>query len=91
LALIDSSKRYQTLSQERAMHGLPLNGLLRLKQIVGDQRANPPIAPLIPVSAATWWAGVKSGRYPAPIRLGPRILAWRAADILELIERGTAP
>ena len=34
----------------------------------------------IPVSKSTWWAGVKSGRFPRPVKLGPRITAWRVED-----------
>ena len=59
---------------------LPDTGYLRLRQIIGDPRAKPPIPPIIPVSKSTWWAGVKSRRYPQPVRtLGTRITAWRAA------------
>lgn len=61
-------------------------GFLRLPQIIGDADADPPIAPVIPVSKSTWWAGVKTGRYPQPTRaLGARITAWRVEDICELI------
>ena len=38
-----------------------------------------------PVSRANWWHGVKTGRYPAPVRLSARCVAWRAADIRLLI------
>ena len=38
-----------------------------------------------PVSRAHWWQGVKTGRYPAPVRLSARCVAWRAADIRLLI------
>ena len=48
---------------------------------------NPPIPAIIPVSKSTWWAGVKAGRFPAPVQLGPRITAWRVEDIRALIER----
>lgn len=41
----------------------------------------------IPVSKSTWWAGVKSGRFPKPVKLGPRITAWRDEDIDRLIEK----
>ncbi|MBV7539470.1 AlpA family transcriptional regulator [Acidovorax sp. sic0104] len=41
-----------------------------------------------PVSRSTWYAGVKTGRYPAPVKLGLRATAWRAADIAALIELG---
>jgi hypothetical protein len=69
------------------MYQLPESGYLRLSQIIGDRRAKPPIPPIIPVSKSTWWAGVKSGRYPQPVRtLGARITAWRVEDIRALIE-----
>jgi prophage regulatory protein len=61
--------------------GLPETGFLRLGQIIGPRRP-------IPVSKSTWWAGVNSGRYPKPVKLGPRITAWRVEDIRALIERG---
>lgn len=67
---------------------LPPTGYLRLAQIIGNSKADPPIPPLIPVSKSTWWAGVKSGRYPQPVRtLGLRITAWRVEDIREFMEQ----
>ncbi len=66
------------------------NGFSRLPQIIGDSKANPPIPPLIPVSRSSWWAGVKSGRYPKPVKLGPRTTAWRNKDLRELIESFSA-
>lgn len=70
------------------MHHLPATGYLRLPHIIGDPRAEPPIPAVIPVSKSTWWAGVKSGRYPQPVRtLGLRITAWRVEDIRALIEQ----
>ena len=53
-------------------HGIP--PLLRL----------PEVLKLIPVSRATWYAGMKDGRYPSPVKLGPRAVAWRSASILAL-------
>lgn len=57
------------------------NGFLRLSSILA------PAGP-IPMSKSTWWAGVKSGRYPKPVKLGPRITVWRVEDIDALIHRG---
>jgi prophage regulatory protein len=63
----------------------PLTGFLRLASVLA------PRGP-IPVSKSTWWAGVKTGRFPAPVKLGPRITAWRAEDIRALIEMlGNSP
>jgi len=64
---------------------LPDTGFVRLPQIIGDRRANPPTPPVIPVCAATWWAGVKSGKYPAGIKLSPRVTVWKVEEIRALI------
>lgn len=69
------------------MHQLPETGFLRLSQIIGNPKANPPIPAIIPVSKSSWWAGVKNGRYPQPVRsLGARITAWDVQSIRALIE-----
>lgn len=39
----------------------------------------------VPVSRSSWFAGVKSGRYPKPVQLGARAVAWRAEDIHALV------
>lgn len=54
-------------------------GVLRLRQVLQ----------VFPVSASTWWAGVRSGRYPKPIKLGARATGWRADDIRALIDGAT--
>lgn len=46
----------------------------------------PEVLKIIPVSKSTWWAGVKTGKYPRPVKLSERCTAWRSADILRLIE-----
>ncbi len=47
--------------------------------------AEPPIPPIIPVKKSCWWAGVKTGRFPKPVKFGPRVTAWRVEDIRTLI------
>lgn len=59
---------------------LPQTGFLRLKSIIAP---NGPI----PVSKSTWWAGVKDGRFPKPLKLGERITVWRVEDIRELLDK----
>jgi prophage regulatory protein len=68
---------------------LPQTGYVRLHQIIGNPTADPPIPPVFPVGKSTWWAGVRTGRFPKPVKLGPRITAWRVQDILALIEQTT--
>ena len=59
----------------------PGDRLLRLPQVLA------PYGP-IPVSRTQWWEGVRSGRFPSPLRLGPRTVAWRKRDIDALVESG---
>ncbi|MCG6869542.1 MAG: transcriptional regulator [Gammaproteobacteria bacterium] len=53
--------------------------LLRLCQIIPDR---------IPVSPSNWYSGVKSGRYPPGIQLGPRTTAYREDQIDRLVRTG---
>ncbi len=62
---------------------LPATGFLRERDIIG----RPGRRGLIPVGRTTWWLGVRDGRFPTPVKLGPRTTAWRAEDIRALIER----
>lgn len=68
------------------MSQLPETGFLRLRQILGDPKANPPIPPIIPVSRSTWHAGVRSGRFPPGIKLGPRMKVWSVETIRQLLK-----
>ena len=65
------------------MNQLPGTGFLRLSQIIGNPAKG--IPPLIPVKKSTWWAGVKTGRFPQPVKLGPRVTAWRVEDLRTFI------
>lgn len=55
---------------------VPQSGLMRIDTVLK----------LIPVSRSNWWQGVKTGRYPAPVKLSERVTCWRTSDILTLIE-----
>ena len=66
---------------------LPSAGYLRLSQIIGRPKANPPVPGIIPVSASTWWASVKSGKFPTPVKLSANITAWKISDIRALMDR----
>ncbi|MCU7839658.1 MAG: AlpA family phage regulatory protein [Candidatus Thiodiazotropha sp. (ex Lucinoma borealis)] len=65
---------------------LPETGFLRIHQIIGNAKANPPIPAIIPVSRSAWWEGVRCGRYPKSIKLNPRTTVWKVEDIRALIE-----
>jgi prophage regulatory protein len=50
-------------------------GFLRLPQILA----------IFPISRSAFWAGVKSGKYPKPVKLSERCTAWKVEDIQRLI------
>ena len=54
---------------------IPHAGFMRLPQVLQ----------IIPVGKSTWWAGIKSGRFPQGVKLGPRTTAWRVEDIRQLL------
>ena len=69
------------------VYPLPETGFVRLSQILGCKSRK--IVPLIPESKSTWWAGVKNGTRPQPIKLGPNTTVWRAEDIRQYIADGS--
>jgi prophage regulatory protein len=70
------------------INAIPSTGFLRLRQILGDPNAEPPLPAIIPIGRTSWWAGVKNGIYPKPLKLGPGTTVWRVEDIRALIQRG---
>jgi hypothetical protein len=67
------------------IHQLPEKGFVRLRQLLGDKKANPPTPPIIPIGRTSWLNGVKSGKYPKPVKLGERTTAWTVESIRALI------
>jgi prophage regulatory protein len=60
---------------------LPETGLIRLSTVLR----------FIPISKSTWWDGVKKGRFPQAVKLGPRTTCWKVEDIRKLIDSGWKP
>ncbi|MCG8375728.1 MAG: AlpA family phage regulatory protein [Chlorobiales bacterium] len=57
----------------------------RLWDIIGDRKRG--IKGILPISRAAWYAGIKDGRYPKPVKLSEKTSAWRSSDIEALVER----
>jgi prophage regulatory protein len=55
---------------------IPETGFVRLTQVLE----------VIPIGKTCWWEGVKSGRYPKPVKVSARCTAWKAEDIHALIK-----
>lgn len=62
----------------------PAIGYLRIWQIIGDKKRG--IEPILPIGRSTFLAGVKSGKYPQPVKLGERTTAWKKTDIMALLD-----
>lgn len=58
---------------------LPTEGYVRLPQVLA----------VFPVSKSTWWRGVKTGKFPKPIKLTERTSAWDVSDIRALLEHSS--
>jgi prophage regulatory protein len=41
----------------------------------------PQVLERIPVSKSTWWAGIRKGIFPQPIKLSPRVTVWLEEDV----------
>lgn len=66
---------------------------VRVAQIVGrpakgDRPAEPGI---LPISASSWWAGVKAKRYPEGVKLSPGVTVWRRDDVLAVVGKAGVP
>lgn len=60
------------MSSLPAPTGLPATGYIRQRQL---------IPAIVPISNATLWRWVKSGRFISPVKLGDNVTAWRCEDV----------
>jgi predicted DNA-binding transcriptional regulator AlpA len=69
---------------------IPAVAFLKIHQIIGNPKAVPPVPALIPIGRTSFLNGVKSGKYPKPVKLGERSVAWRVDDVRAMIEKMSA-
>jgi prophage regulatory protein len=60
-----------------SVHGHHPNRLLRLPEVLRR----------FPISKSGWWLGIKQGRFPRPVKLGSRSVAWSEKEVDALIAR----
>ena len=48
-------------------------------------RVVPHITERMGISRSAWWKGVKEGKFPAGIKLSPRVTVWKSSEIDALI------
>lgn len=59
------------------MYQLPPEGYTRQNQLIPG---------IVPISKSTLWAWVKDGKFPKPVKLGPRTTAWKVSEIRDWID-----
>ncbi len=80
MAIEDVRPRTKVIKTIQRTASLPDVGFVRLPQVLA----------VFPVSRSTWWAGVKAGLYPKPVKLGPRVTAWRVEEVRALLSQARA-
>jgi prophage regulatory protein len=65
---------------------IPEQGYVRVAQLLGCQRRG--IVPILPVSRSGLYSLIRSGRFPVPQKIGPKIIAWPAQVIREWLQTG---
>lgn len=54
---------------------IDVDALLRLPQVQA----------IFPISKTAWYEGIRTGKYPAGIKISERSVAWRRSSIVQLI------
>ena len=62
---------------------LPAEGYVRVSQLLGCRRRG--LVPILPLSRSGLYAWIRDGRWPAPVRLGPKVIAWPAQQVREAL------
>jgi prophage regulatory protein len=52
-----------------------------MPHIIGNPKADPPIPAILPIGKTKFWALVKSGKFPAALKLSERVSVWREDDV----------
>ena len=66
-----------SVSTCNSFDALPDTGYLRQAQLIPH---------VLPISSATLWRGVVSGKFPKPVKLSENVTAWKVGDIREWLE-----
>ena len=73
------SKGKSEIVRKQKIHPLPTDesfALMKLPQVLAHMQ----------VSRSSWLDGVRTGRYPEPVRLSKRRVAWRVSDLKAFVD-----
>jgi prophage regulatory protein len=63
---------------------IPKNGYVRVAQLLGCRKRG--WVPILPLSRSGLYAWIRDGRFPAPQKLGPKVIVWPAQVIREWLK-----
>jgi prophage regulatory protein len=63
---------------------IPAEGFVRVSQLIGCRWRG--IVPILPISRSGLYAAIREGRIPPPVKLGPKIIAWPAEQVREMLD-----
>lgn len=67
---------------------IPQEGYVREAQLLGCRRRG--WVAILPISRSGLRLWIKDGRWPAPVHLGPKVIAWPAEQVREALARMSA-
>lgn len=70
----------------RPFDTLPDSALIREAHLVQNRHVAAPL----PFSSSTLWRKVREGSFPKPLKLSPRVTAWKVGDVRAWINQCTA-
>jgi prophage regulatory protein len=62
---------------------IPEDGYVRVAQLLGCRRRG--WVPILPISRSCLYAWIREGRWPAPIKLGSKVIAWPSSQVREAL------
>lgn len=74
------------LESQNPMDGLAAPAAPALERLIGRKE----VLILIGISNATLWRWIKTGRFPAPMKIGKKKVAWRSSILAHWIAQRTA-
>ncbi len=63
---------------------IPAEGFIRVSQLIGCRRRG--IVPILPISRSGMYTAIRDGRIPAPVKLGPKVIAWPSEQIRAMLD-----
>jgi prophage regulatory protein len=72
-------------------HHIPDEAIIRVRQLLGNAKAVPPIPGFLPISRSTLYAWMRAGRFPGPTFRSGGVMGWRMGDVRRWLDDHMEP